>query len=49
MLAVVCSYCKRIIRYIPAGRPVKPGEASHGICDICLPGVEERWFSGVRK
>jgi len=44
MLPVICSYCKAIIRHIDAGREVRPGEASHGICDKCLPEVEERWF-----
>jgi hypothetical protein len=44
MLPVVCSYCKKLIRHIPAGRQVKDGEVSHGICESCLPEVELRWF-----
>ena len=48
LLPVICSYCRAIIRYIPAGRPVKPDEASHGICEKCLPEVEARWFGGKK-
>ena len=43
MLPVVCSYCRCIIRHIPAGRQVKEGEASHGICTECVPKVKAQW------
>ena len=48
-LPVVCLECKRTYKHIEAGYQVPAGAYSSGYCPDCLPAVEERWFSGVRK
>ena len=36
---VVCMYCKRIIGYKDFAYPVPKNQATHGICDKCLPKI----------